>query len=92
MAAGATASSAAARWRLAGVGWRWRGDGDVVVAVVLGNQAHARPLVHVVVRVEGDELLRVRLVQSVNLDGAAQGVAQQEHLHLPEGGERGYRK
>ena len=59
---------------------------DVVVAVVLGDEAHRRPVVLVVVRVEGDELLRVGLVQSVNLKGAVQGVAQQEHLHLHTAG------
>lgn len=58
------------------------GDRHVVVAIVLRDEAHARPVVLVVVRVVRDELLRVGLVQSVNLNGALQGVAQQEHLHL----------
>lgn len=57
-------------------------DRHIVMAVVLRDEAHGRPVVQVVVRVEGDELLRVGLVQSVNLNGVLQGVAEQEHLHL----------
>uniref|UniRef100_A0AAQ5ZXA6 Uncharacterized protein n=1 Tax=Amphiprion ocellaris TaxID=80972 RepID=A0AAQ5ZXA6_AMPOC len=54
----------------------------VVVAIILCDEAHGRPVFLMVVWVVGDELLCVRLVQSVNLNGALQGVAQQEHLHL----------
>lgn len=57
-------------------------DWHIVMAVVLRDEAHGRPVVQVVVRVEGDELLRVGLVQSVNLNGVLQGIAEQEHLHL----------
>lgn len=39
-----------------------------------------------VVWVVGDKLLCVSLVQSVNLNGELQGVAQQEHLHLLQPG------
>lgn len=56
----------------------------IVVAIVLGDEAHGRPVVFVVVGVVGDELLCVGLVQSVNLNSALQGVAQQEHLHLEQ--------
>lgn len=55
---------------------------DVVVAIVLCDETHGRPVALMVVWVEGDELLRVRLVQSVNLNGVLEGVAQQEHLNL----------
>lgn len=59
-------------------------DWHIVVAVILRDEAHGRPVVLMVVWVVGDKLLRVSLVQSVNLNGALQGVAQQEHLHLHE--------
>lgn len=58
----------------------------VVVAVILCDEAHGRPVVLMVVWVVGDKLLCVSLVQSVNLNGALQGVAQQEHLHLLQPG------
>lgn len=57
-------------------------DWHIVVAVILCDEGHGLPVVLMVVWVVGDKLLRVRLVQSVNLNGALQGVAQQEHLHL----------
>lgn len=55
----------------------------IVVAIVLCDEAHRLPVVLMVVWVVGDKLLCVCLVESVNLNGALQGVAQQEHLHLP---------
>lgn len=57
---------------------------NVVVAIILCDETHGRPVALVVVWVEGDELLRVGLVQSVNLNGVLEGVAQQEHLNLNE--------
>lgn len=59
---------------------------NIVVAVVLCDEAHGRPVILVVVWVIGDKLLCVGLVQSVNLNSAFQGVAQQEHLHLHKRG------
>uniref|UniRef100_A0AAZ1X2A2 Uncharacterized protein n=1 Tax=Oreochromis aureus TaxID=47969 RepID=A0AAZ1X2A2_OREAU len=56
----------------------------IVVAIILCDEAHRFPVVPMVVRVVGDKLLCVCLVQSVNLNGTLQGVAQQEHLHLPK--------
>lgn len=59
-------------------------NGHIVVAIILCDEAHRFPVVPMVVRVVGDKLLCVCLVQSVNLNGTLQGVAQQEHLHLPK--------
>lgn len=57
----------------------------VVVTVVLGDKAHGLPVVLMVVWVVSDKLLCVCLVKSEYLNGALQGVAQQEHLHLEKG-------
>lgn len=61
------------------------------MAVVLCDEAHGWPVILVVVWVIGDKLLCVGLVQSVNLNSAFQGVAQQEHLHLHKKGRGGIR-
>ena len=52
------------------------------MAVVLGDQADGGPVVTVIVRVVGEELIGAAQVEVVHLDGAAQGVAQQKHLYL----------
>ena len=62
-------------------------DRHVVVAVILGDQADGGPVFTVIVGVVGQELLGAAHVEAVHLDGAAQGVAQQEHLHLQGDGE-----
>lgn len=54
----------------------------IVVAVILCDEAYGWPVILMVVWIVRDKLLCVSLVQSVNLNGALQGVAQQEHLHL----------
>lgn len=58
----------------------------IVVAIILCDEAYGWPVILMVVWIVGDKLLRVCLVQSVNLNGALQGVAQQEHLHLHKKG------
>lgn len=58
----------------------------IVVAIILCDEAYGWPVILMVVWIVGDKLLRVCLVQSVNLNGTLQGVAQQEHLHLHKKG------
>lgn len=60
----------------------------IVVAIVLRDKAYGWPVIFMVVWIVGDKLLCVCLVQSVNLNGALQGVAQQEHLHLHKKGKK----
>lgn len=42
-------------------------DWHVIVSIVLGDQAKARPLRHVVIWVVGDELLCIGLVEPIGL-------------------------
>lgn len=60
----------------------------IVVAIVLCDKAYGWPVIFMVVWIVGDKLLCVCLVQSVNLNSALQGVAQQEHLHLHKKGKK----